>query len=172
MFRSARRGITLMETTIASLLVGGVLVTTLELVGPTVRSTGLAEDALTAGILADEMLDEIAAVRYADPTGNTGVIGRESGENAADRNTFDDVDDYDGWSSSPKRINGAVLAGLRSGWTVSVRVRHAQPDAPQTDSPTETGVKRITVTVSRNGVTLAEKSILRTRGFDLVRTGR
>ena len=40
----SRPGVSMMEVAIGTLLVGGVMATTIELIGPTVRSTVLAGD--------------------------------------------------------------------------------------------------------------------------------
>lgn len=167
----ARRGISMMEVAIGTLLVGGTLATTLQLVGPTVRSTQLAGDRLIAATLADDMLDEIATRHFADPVYDDGSIGLDPGEIGTTRQDFNDVDDYNGWEAPPQTVNGAPIVGLGHGWLIHVGVAHAQPENPMIDAASETGVKRVTVTVSRHGVVLAERSILRTRAFDVSQGG-
>lgn len=165
-----RRGITMMETVIGALLVGGVVASTLRIVAPTVRATKLAEDRATAVALADELLDEIAAHPYEDPTAPTGTNGPESGETTGTRKAFDDVDDYHGWTAVPQQPDGAAMTGLGSGWAVRVGVRHVRPNDPTQVSASDTGVKHVIVQISRNGVVLAERSLLRTRAFDATRS--
>ena len=168
-----RRGLTMMEVTISVVLVGGVLVATLNLVGPTARATQLAGDEILAAFLADELIDEIAAQAYVDPDSDTGVIGPETGETSGGtRKHFDDIDDYDGWSAlSGENRDGTAKSGLVGKWQRSVEVVHVVPGDPQTTSVAETGVKRITVTVTRNGITLATRQILCSRQFDESREG-
>ncbi len=165
----ARRGITMMETAIGSLLVGGVLASTLNLVGPTVQSTQRAGDRLTAAVLATDMLDEICALPFVDPQHDNGNIGPNPGEAGGTRDLFDDVDDYHGWTSAPQTRAGDALEGVSGGWEVRVSVHHVVASNPGANSLTQTGVKRITVRVSRNGVVLAERQALRTRSFDASR---
>lgn len=164
-----RRGITLMETVIGALLVGGVLATTLHLVAPTVRATGLAHDRLTAAAIADAMLDEITVHPFQDPTEPTGTNGREAGENSDTRQDFDDIDDYHAWTAPPQQPDGSPIPGLGSDWQVSVGVEHVRANDPSHVLATRTGVKRIVVSVSRHGVLLAERSALRTDAFDTAR---
>jgi hypothetical protein len=165
---AVRRGVTMMEVALGTLLVGGVLAATLNVVGPTVRSTKVAGDELLASALAGDLIDEIAAAAYEEP-GAGGSIGREDGENNGLRDRFDDVDDYHGWAGAPTTIAGDPVPGLGAGWLCSVEVVWVTPGDPGVGSAAETGVKRVRVRVSRNGVSLAERSILRTRSFDLSR---
>lgn len=171
MRQHARRGITMMEAAIGSLLVGGVLASTLNLVGPTVQSTQRAGDRLTAAVLATDMLDEICAMAFVDPQQDNGSIGPNPGESNGARNLFDDVDDYHGWTSTPQTRAGAPLEGVADGWEVRVSVNHVLASNPGANSLTQTGVKRITVRVYRHGVLLAERQALRTRSFDESREG-
>jgi Tfp pilus assembly protein PilV len=170
-FHSARRGVTLMETVIGSLLVGGVLASTIQLVAPTVRATGLAQDKLTAAALADSLLDEIAALPFQDPTDASNVNGPEAGETTGARKEFDDIDDYHAWNAPAQQADGSDIVGLGTGWTVSVGVEHVRANNPGIIVATRTGVKRIVVAVSRDGVLLAERAILRTSAFDNARSG-
>jgi type II secretory pathway pseudopilin PulG len=164
-----RRGITLMETVIGALLVGGVVASTLQIVAPTVRATKLAEDRKTAAALADEMLDEIAAHPFADPTDPTSTNGPEAGETTGTRKAFDDVDDYHGWNTTPQQPDGTALPGIGAGWTLRIGVSHVRPNNPTQVVAADTGVKHVIIQVRRNGTLLAERSMLRTRAFDATR---
>lgn len=166
---TARRGLTLMEVVIGTLLVGLVLAGTLELVGPTVRSSRLAGEQLTARALADQMSDEIAVMPYQDPTAHAGLIGPEAGESGANRSRFDDVDDYHGWTSTPQAADGTAIAGLSGAWSIGCSVAWVRAGAPTVVESAESGVKRVTVSVTLNGTELARRVFLRTSGFDLAR---
>lgn len=158
----------MMESAIGTLLVGGVLASTLHIVGPTVRVTANAGDRLLATALADDLLDEIASRPYADPTTESSTIGFEPDEDYKVRKDFDDVDDFHGWTGSGEDDNGDTL-GLGPGWQRSVSVGFALATNPSAAALAPTGVKRVTVTVRRGGVLLAERSILRTAAFDAAR---
>lgn len=162
-----RRGITLMETVLSVLLVGGVLAATLQVVGPTARATQLAGDEALAIYLADELLQEIDAQPYEDPATLANTIGTEAGESApGNRSSFDDVDDYHGWSGNVQNAVGVAMTGLSGTWTRSVTVVFVPLGAPNGSSLTDTGVKRVTVSVSKNGTVLATRRMLRTRSYD------
>ncbi|MEM9372421.1 MAG: hypothetical protein AAGA55_02155 [Planctomycetota bacterium] len=162
----ARRGVTMMEAVIGTLLVGGVLAGTLGVVGPTARSSRLAGDVVIASYLAAEMLAEIEAQAFEDPDSADRAFGPEPGESGGNRSRFDDVDDYLAWSSAPQSTAGALTAGLSDGWLVSVGVVYANAGNPNADAAADTGIKRVTVSVTKNEVLLHQQSVLRTRGFD------
>jgi MSHA pilin protein MshD len=97
--------------------------------------------------LASQLMTEILASDYID-TGDTPVFGLETGETGSSRALFDDVDDYHGWSESPvEDKDGAAISGL-SGWTRAVTVQWVDPSNVATVAGAESGLKRITVTVT------------------------
>jgi MSHA pilin protein MshD len=152
------------ETVISTLLIGFVLVATLQLVGPIVRSSSHAADRLIAANLANELTEEIATKAWTSPLlDDPNSMGPGAGESRA---SFDDVDDYDGWSSSPPKFSTAQTNLFLTGWTRSVRVAHVELSDLTTESATYTGVKRVTVTVSKNGVVLAEIDSLHSMSAD------
>lgn len=156
----------MMEAAIGTLLVGGVLAATLNIVGPSVRVTANAGDSLLAAVLADDLLDEAVSRPFADPTDDTGEIGKESGESFTKRSDFDDVDDFHGWSSSPVDDNGDPLS-LGPGWRRVIIVDHVSASDPSVPEKNRTGVKRVTALIYRHDVLLAERSILRAESFDV-----
>jgi type II secretory pathway pseudopilin PulG len=184
--RCSRRGIAMIEATIATLLVSTVIASTLGVVGPVVRSTQLAENQIVAQRLADELLEEIAAMPFDDPEliaaaelkGWEGdlndfkalsLLGPDSGERTGVRTDFDDVDDYEGWiSSPPSDTSGAYYSNLtRSGRQVFVD--HVSTKDFTTPSASRTGAKLIRVLVYHNSLLLAEESIIRTESWDSMR---
>ena len=135
---------------VSTLLVGLVAVGALRAVGGvflTRASAGRAEEALA---LAQQLMSEVLQSRYEDE-GATVLFGPESGEATTpnSRAGFDDVDDYHGWSSSPPRPKTSTtgLPGY-DGWTHAAQVVLADPNSPLSDSATDAGLKRITVTVT------------------------
>lgn len=163
---ASRRGISMMEVSLGTLLVGGVLATTIELIGPTVRSSVLAGDRQLAVAVADELLDEIATMPFGEPDGDTGVLGTDAGETSTARAQFDDVDDYNGYTARVTDRGGTQLAGFDASWRCVVEVRHVEVFNPRSTSLSLTGAKRVTVSVYRSGILLAERSIIRTRVFN------
>lgn len=163
---TARRGITMAETIVSTLLVGMVLVGTLQVVGPTVRSGSVMADKLVASNLARELTDEISIKNFQSPhSDDLDHIGTESG---APRSNYDDIDDFHGSSHSPPQCsNEKVMANL-IGWTRTVKVVHADLSDPSVDAGTYTGLKRVTVTVQKNGVTLAQVVSLHSHAADQI----
>jgi Tfp pilus assembly protein PilV len=160
----SRRGISMAETVISTMLIGFVLVATLQIVGPMVRSTSVAADDLIASNLAIELSEEIGTKVWTTPlSDDPDSIGPGAGEKRA---TFDDIDDYHGWSSSPPKLSNGISNVNLGDWTRSVRVAHVEFSDLTTESPTYTGIKRVTVTVSKNGTVLAEVHSLHTKAAD------
>lgn len=146
-----RRGFSLIEVAISSLLVGTILAAAMSTTGAVLRFRSSTSDLARATLLATSLLAEIQQKPYFDPNQTPG-FGRESGEAA--RSQFDDVDDYDAWTESPpKNQAGVDLSGL-TGWSRSVTVARAQRAAPMQTAASDEGLKRITIVVSKNGVPL------------------
>jgi prepilin-type N-terminal cleavage/methylation domain-containing protein len=145
------RGFSLIEVAISSILVGSILVAALSTVGAVLRFRSSTSDSGRAALLATDLLAEIQDQAYADPN-QTPVLGKESGETV--RSQFDDVDDYDSLSEAPPRSRaGTNLTGF-TGWIRSVSVVQAQRSSPMQTAGSDEGLKRIRITVSKNGVTL------------------
>ncbi|MFO8012807.1 MAG: prepilin-type N-terminal cleavage/methylation domain-containing protein [Phycisphaerae bacterium] len=156
----ARRGFSLLEAVIAMVLVGLVLVAAFHVLGGTTQSTYLTAQYGTGLLLGEGLLAEVLACDYADPD-QTPVFGPESGE-GGNRSAFDDVDDFDGWTATPPEdATGTALAGY-DGWTRTVTVAYADPNDYLDTVGSDQGIKRITVTASYGGKTMAELVAYRT----------
>tara|TARA_R110002111_G_scaffold103594_2_gene160505 strand:- start:1964 stop:2509 length:546 start_codon:yes stop_codon:yes gene_type:complete len=162
-----RRGISMAETIISTILVGFVLVSTLQIVGPMVRSTSVHADRLVAASLAHELAEEIGTKWYTEPDlDSLDARGVDDGERAAQRTDFDDVDDYHTWTASPPKISSGQSNIFLGGWARSVDVIFVELSDVKTESKTDTGLKRVTVTVSKNGVVLATDTSLHSQSAD------
>lgn len=147
----ARRGLTLMEVAISTLLVGLLMVSALKTTGAVFRGRSHIADEADAVGLAQELMSEILAQEFEDPDQDPPVFGPDPGETAVpnSRQDFDDVDDYNTWSSSPPRHKGSSTTRSEfTGYQRTVAVVHADPDNPTTTSGTDKDLKRITVTVA------------------------
>ncbi len=152
------------ETIVSTLLVGMVLVGTIQVVGPTVRSGTVMADKVIASNLARELSDEISTKLFKSGfTDDLDYIGKESGSS---RQFLDDVDDYHGMSNSPPQLSNEKVLTQLVGWTRTVKVSHADLNNPSVDSGTYTGLKRVTVTVQKDGVTLAQVVTLHSHTAD------
>ncbi len=159
-----RRGITMAETIVSSLLVGLVLVGTIQLVAPIVRSGSVMSDKLVASNLARELSEEIGTKFFTSQSvDDVDQIGADAGDTRA---TYDDIDDYHRLNNSPPQLSdGRVMTHL-GGWARIVKVTHVELADPDAESATYTGLKRVSVTVTKDGVTLAQDVTLHTHAAD------
>jgi type II secretory pathway pseudopilin PulG len=158
------RGFSLVEATVSILLVGGLLVLSLNLVGASAAGQKNMGDGGRARLLALGLMSEILTQAYVEPV-DTPVFGPETGESGGSRQAFDDVDDYHNWSASPPQIqDGTVMSDL-TGWERAVTVEYVEPADLTTTSVTDTGVKRITVSVNYDSSEVCTMVSVRTDGI-------
>ncbi len=150
--QNRRRGLSLIEVVISTLLVGLVLVGAMKCLGGVIRGRVSTSDSARAELLAQQLLTEIMNDAYIDEGGSP-LFGPE--ESTVNRSAFDDVDDYHLWSANPPEDrNGTALPNL-TGWQRDVAVEWVDLANPANTSLTDQSLIRITVTVSRNGTTMA-----------------
>jgi type II secretory pathway pseudopilin PulG len=161
-----RPAFSLVEVVACTLLVSLVLLGAMEALGSSVAGRTHGANLARAQQYAQQLMAEVQSVNFHETDGGAlggllDAIGLEPGEVSSNRATFDDADDYAGWTESPlKARNGTVLTNT-SGWRRSVLVDFVSPAAPATVIATNQGVKRITITVTYNGTTLARLVALR-----------
>lgn len=153
-----RRAFTILEVIVSLAVMSLMLVTALHMMGSANAARVSQRWRSEAAARGHELMAEIMQAAYADPDGGTG-IGLDGGESPSSRSTWDDVDDFHGWSSSPpKRADGEALAGL-AGWTRSVTVQ-AVEDVVAVDgrrslvtggASIDTGLRLVRVTVESPG---------------------
>ena len=179
---AARRGLTLVEAALSTVLVGTMLVVALNTVGASRLGQVKTADQRQGNLLAQALMSEILQQDYLEPdAGGTDIfvlekagltliktppaLGPDTGETDGTRSAFDDVDDYNAWSASPPEDKqGTPLSNL-DGWARSVVVETMNPALPTQPLGTDRGIKRITVTVTRNSVPAAELVAIRTIGL-------
>ncbi|MCA9245154.1 MAG: hypothetical protein KDA32_14440 [Phycisphaerales bacterium] len=155
---------TLAEAAIATVLVGTMLVAALNAVVATRRSQQRADRSARAVELAESLMAEILTKPYAEDADGGGLGPSLSEASTGDRSLFDDVDDYAGWNETPPRDKlGTLISGF-SDWSRSVTVVWETPEGVM--SVSETGIKRITLTVSYDGVEVVTVSALRVQGVE------
>lgn len=163
--RVLRRGLSLVEVSVSTVLVGLIIVGALRCLATATMSAESTSDHSQAILLAEDLMEEILQQDYSEPTEEV-RFGRELTESASDRSSWDDVDDYDNWSASPP-VDADGTAVAADSWTRRVTVVHVDPadlHAEQSDQ-SDTGVKRITVEVLRSGSLVAELTGVQTRGW-------
>jgi MSHA pilin protein MshD len=157
-----QRGLTLVEATMAMLLVSILLVAAMRATASSGLIQSKSSRGSTARLLADGMIAEVTALSYEDPD-STPVFGREGGESTMSKATWDDVDDYDGWTESPPQLRDGTPITELAGWERSVTVQRVNASTPGALSVSETGAKLITVTVSYNRLPVATRTAIRTK---------
>jgi len=140
-FTKSRRitGFTLIEMVIAIVVIGVGLAGVLTVYNIAVKSS--ADPLIRKQMLAvaEEMMEEIQLKPYSPGSGTISGCNRAAA---------DDVSDYAGYSQPICDIDGTAVAGL-SGYSVAVAV-----NASATLATLSSGVKKITVTVTRGGDSL------------------
>jgi hypothetical protein len=159
-----RRGFSLIEAAFSIVLIAVMFAAVMTTVGAA-RLVRYKTDGRSRGsTLAHDLMAEILQAPYEEPDGPA-PLGRDGGEGGGDRIDFDDIDDYDGWTSSPPELKGGTALSLPAGWSRSVEVRWISPSDLALISGTETDAKRIIVTVKHKNVTMAQVTAIRTRAF-------
>ena len=147
------RGITLMETVLSLLILSGAFVAALTTIASARGAQAVIADRQLGTVLAENLMAEILAqASYQEGAS----LGPDAGESTGDRTAFDDIDDYDRWSSSPAtdRDGNKLYPGMN--YARSVEVTYVDPDDPDQTSVTDQGLKRIVVRVTHRSKQVAE----------------
>jgi len=163
--RQTNTAFSLAETVVSVALVGGLLVVALNTVGDTTLGRQKMGDRGRGHLLAQDLMTEILRQPYEDPD-DTPVFGPEASESTGSRVAFDDVDDYSGWSASPPQKKDGAGTSDGPEWRRTVTIEYM--DASDLAAPvgSDQGVKRITVTVTRNDVIVSSLVGVRTSAAD------
>lgn len=154
------RGMTLIEVVLAMVVLGMLLGSVAQGVAFSVRMQRSTAERVRGEILANDLLELVIALPYGEPDGSV-TIGTDAGELPADRTTFDDIDDFDGWNESPPLHADGLPRTDLTGWERSVVVVWVTLGATETAALGETGVKKVTVTVTHLGKKVATADRLR-----------
>lgn len=155
------RAFTMVEAVISLVIVAVMLVAALTTVGAAKLGQYKTSQRSRGQLLAEALMAEILQQNYKEPT-DTPVFGCESGESATSRANYDDVDDYNGWSSSPPLYKDGTQMSEFTGWRRSVTVEWVNPTNPAEVKLQETNAKRITVTVLYQNMQVARLVAIRT----------
>ncbi|MCE9591971.1 MAG: prepilin-type N-terminal cleavage/methylation domain-containing protein [Planctomycetes bacterium] len=158
----ARPGFSLVEAVVCMVVLSLVLVAAMQVAGAANVAQAKVSERVTGRLLADGLLSEIVPLAYADP-GASPVFGREAGESTSSKQAYNDVDDFNGWTESPPLSRTNVEIVGMTDWTRSVAVQWVNVPVISQVSVNETGAKRITVTVTRNGRVIATAVAIRTK---------
>lgn len=166
---TTRRGLSLIEVIVSTMLVALILAGATRMLAAAVRGEAVAARKLRATMLAEDLMGEIMQQSYAEPDGAP-LFGPEAGEGSATagpRTLWDDVDDYTGWNVSPPQARAGTPLPDVAGYRTAVEVRQVDPADLSTTlaDAVDRGVKRVTVTVSFDGQTLATLVGVQTRAW-------
>lgn len=154
------RGLTIIEIVVAMLVVSSMLAASLYAVAGSRLAVTRGSDRATATALADDLMGYIYRLPYKSPSGS--VLGIELGDILNNKPGYDDVDDFDGFREAPPQYaDGTPMTGM-TGWERNVSVVYVNANDPTVVSGTDSGVKRITVAVTKNGTVLVRRVALRT----------
>ena len=95
--RSGRRGWTLIETTLTTIIVGVAITALIKLVLTNTQQNRYTLRLTTGTLLAENVREMMAGLPFNDPAYGTSTFGPEPGEVLAN---YDDVDDFDGFDST------------------------------------------------------------------------
>lgn len=150
---NSRSGMSIVEVVICLLVIAIMAAAGLNAAGQGARTRLAAEERASAHVLASSLLAEILSQPYREAAA---PLGPDSGESTTNRATFDDVDDYASYTQSPPAsVDGTPLASASWRWKVDVAW---VTGTNLSTSAFETGRKRVTVSVTHNGRTVAELS--------------
>jgi Tfp pilus assembly protein PilV len=130
-----RRGFLLIEASTATLVLSLALVTLIPVFILALRSARQMEQ-ITAGTqLSSQLMEEVCLRKWDTATprppiyiaGKT-ALGTDQGETASDKRTFDDVDDFNGWTESPPRDPMMNPMPDFAAYTRSVTVKYVNAD--------------------------------------------
>ncbi len=156
--RGRARAMTLVEAVVAVLIVGVMLAASIATVGASRKALKAGSDRGQGLELAHDLMDEILAQPYDDPSGSSAI------PSTGNRSQFDNVGDYAGWSETPPDDkSGTPLPGF-AGWTRSVAIRYVQAGNIALGNATDTGISEVTVRVLRGSNEVARLTGIRTRG--------
>jgi len=149
-----RRGITIAEAAIATIIVAGMLVAAMNSVAASRTIRGRVADRVRAQQLGLDLMTEILQQNFADPA-----------TPGSSRAAWAYVDDYNGLVDSPPQTKGGTPIPDVSNWTRTVNVQWVDPTTFAPSSATNTGIRVITVTVTRGTLVLAGVSAYRTSAW-------
>lgn len=158
-----RRAFTLVEAAVSMVIVATMFVTSLNMIAGAAHARSRLAIGRRAELLARAMVAEVQQAAYG---ATTGLLALRPHGVSTDRTSWTTVDDYSGFSDEPPTArDGTALPG-HAGWRRSVRVGRIGPtDINGVDLviATDTGLKRIQVTVTAPGGEVLTYATLRSR---------
>lgn len=159
------RAFTLVETVISIVLVSVLLVAALTAAGASARFRQSTSSRDFASLLASDLTEEMAGKLYGSTTGGSILTTTLAGN----RSTTTNIDQYNGLTESPPVTWAGTAVSGATGWTRSTVVERVLVKSPDTITTDETGIKRVTITVSRGTTVFARVRFIRSYAWDTSR---
>lgn len=158
--RRSRRSLalSLVEVVISLVLVSGVLVAALNTTGGAALARSQTMDRSVGYMLGTALMNEILQANYRDPD-ETPLFGLEVGDIDAvngTRTNWDDVDDYHNLNETTVEKKGGKDYGDRPNWARQVTVQRVRRSDISQTTPSDEGLRRVTVTVTYFGAVTAQ----------------
>lgn len=160
-----KEGYLLIEASITCLIISLSLVALVPMFILSLRANTKTEQVKVATQLSVELLEEIRLRKWDQKTPSPpqsialgSAIGVDSGETASDKRTFNDIDDFNGWSESPPMDPLMQPLSNFSGYSRNVTVSYV--DAGMNPNAGPTDYKEVTVCTQRSGMSPACLSTL------------
>jgi Tfp pilus assembly protein PilV len=148
-----RRGFTLIETCLATLIVGLGITALMALTGSLTGQNSTAGQMTTSMLLASNVQEAMAGLSFNDPAYASTYFGPEPGETLT---SFNDVDDFNGQVLTPPIDAARQPIAALSKYSQSISVvpvsagkpsNNTNPAAPDLPNTAYTGVVRVTVKI-------------------------
>lgn len=165
--RNRQRALTYVEVLISLVILATAVAASVGAYGSFAGGSRAWGERSTAAELANRLMSQVFTLPYADPSVSDPcamhTIGVDSGENAANRTTFDDLDDFNGWNVTPPRDTANAEQAEYTGYREQVTVAFDTSLATATGTSISAwGAKSIRVTVYKDDRALAELVTIRT----------
>ncbi|MBI5597691.1 MAG: hypothetical protein HY928_16510 [Elusimicrobia bacterium] len=137
------RGFILVEASVTYVVLALALVALMPLFVLSIRAAKNARRVAVATHLSVELLEEVRLRRFdeATPTPAAAIatpsaLGLDAGETAADKTTFDDIDDFNGWSEAPPQDPVGRPLGAFPSYSRTVAVAYVDSNLAASGPPT------------------------------------
>lgn len=174
----ARHALALVEVIVSIAILGGLMGAVFNAVAVAAITRTRTLERIQGAALAENLMGEILSKNYTDTTPPPALLTVEitilgipvtinSGGGDPSRAAFDGIDDFNGWVASPPIArDGSIIAGY-TGWAQAAIVEKVPLASPNAGAVgTDTGLKRITVVITRNGREISRMVALRSRAWE------
>ena len=163
-FRIKSSGFTLLESALATIIIGVGVVAIMGLFDACTRQNQAGAQATTAMMLAGHIQELMEGLPFCDPVKGAATFGPETGESLT---TFNDIDDFDGQTFNPPIDSTRTAVASLSQYSQVVTVMPVYPNQPSANS--DESKPEIPKTAYTGAVRVRVKILYRVRPTDLPR---